>query len=299
MLTSGHRRSKVVFIILGFCVVALAVTLNVGWIVLNWRTGLLMILGALFFALIITGVVLNTIFLVREIRRNEQHDAFINSVTHELKTPIASIRLHLETLQKRPLDDHRRQEFYGIMLDDCGRLLETVEQVLRAGQTSRGRRVDYERVDLPQLVGECVDLARVRHHLESDAVEFETPAGHAEILGDSGELRAAVSNLLDNAIKYSAKDLRVQVTCEKPDPAHVMIRVKDHGVGISKKELKRIFGRFYRIPGAIARRVKGTGLGLFIVRTVVRRHGGRAYAESPGVGMGSTFTLQFPLAPPR
>ena len=298
MLTSGHRRSKVVFVALGCCLVALAVTLNVGWIVLNWRTGLLLIFGALFFALIITGVVLNTIFLVREIRRNEQHDAFINSVTHELKTPIASIRLYLETLQKRPLDEARRQEFYGIMLDDCGRLLETVEQVLQAGRTAPGRRVDQERVNLPQLVAECVDLARVRHHLEHDCVEFQKQVERAEILGDSGELRTAVTNLLDNAIKYSAKDLRVEVFCEKPDDEHVMVRVKDHGVGISKKELKRIFGRFYRIPGSIARRVKGTGLGLFIVRSVVRRHGGKAFAESPGVGLGSTFTLRFPLAPP-
>ncbi len=150
---------------------ALAVALNVGWIVLNWRTGLLMIFGVLFFALIITGVVLNTIFLVREIRRNEQHDAFINSVTHELKTPIASIRLYLETLQKRPLDEARRQEFYGIMLEDNDRLLETVEQVLRAGQTSPRRKLDRERINFLQLVAECVDLARVRHHLEPAAVE--------------------------------------------------------------------------------------------------------------------------------
>jgi signal transduction histidine kinase len=295
-VTSGRRRSKIVFILIGICLVALAAALNVGWILLNWRTGLLAILGALFFLLIITGVVLNTIFLVREIRRNEQHDAFINAVTHELKTPIASIRLYLETLQKRPLEETRRQEFYRIMLEDSDRLLETVEQVLKAGQGSRRGAFERERVNLAELVSECVDLARLRHHLQEDAVQFQ-PAGTAEVMGSPDELRTAVTNLLDNAIKYSAGEVRVEVECQHQDDKQVLVRVRDHGIGISPVELKRIFGRFYRIPGGIARRVKGTGLGLFIVRSVARRHGGRAYAESAGVGHGSTFTIQFPAAP--
>ncbi len=298
MVFPGQRRSKIGFLALGIVLVALAVTLNVGWIVLNWKTGLLLVSGVLFFAVIITGVVLNTIFLLREIRRNEQHDAFINSVTHELKTPIASIRLYLETLQKRPLDDARRQDFYRIMLEDSGRLLNTVEQVLRAGQTAPRRKANRERINLPELVSECVDLARVRHHLAPEQVEFVRQTPRAEILGESDELKAAVTNLLDNAIKYSGKDLRVEVSCEKPDDNHVLVRVKDQGAGISREELKRIFGRFYRIPGAMSRRVKGTGLGLFIVRSVARRHGGKAYAESAGLGYGSTFTLQLPTAPP-
>ena len=293
---SGYRRSKFVFIALGICLVALAVTLNVGWIKITWQAGLMMVLGILFFALIITGVVLNTIFLVREIRRNEQHDAFINGVTHELKTPIASIRLYLETLQKRPLDDARRQEFYRIMLEDSDRLLGTVEQVLRAGQTSRRGAEGRERVNLPELVHECVDLARLRHHLEPAAVEFGG-LKHAEILGAPDELRAAVTNLLDNAIKYSGKEVHVQVECGLADRKRVVVRVRDDGIGISPAELKRIFGRFYRIPGGIARRVKGTGLGLFIVRSVAQRHGGKAYAESAGPGQGSTFVMQFPAAP--
>jgi signal transduction histidine kinase len=181
------------------------------------------------------------------------------------------------------------------MLEDTDRLLETVEQVLRAGRT-RGK-VDRERVNLPELVLECVNLVRLRHHLEPDCVVFRTD-GKAEILGSPDELRAAVTNLLDNAVKYSGKDVHVDVFCEKPDEKLVLVRVKDQGVGISRDELKRVFGRFYRIPGGIARRVKGTGLGLFIVRTIARRHGGRAFAESAGAGCGSTFTLQFPAAPP-
>src|SRR6476469_11074111 len=122
----GRRRSVIFFTVFGICLVAIAVALNVSWVVLNWQTGVLAILGLIFFLLIIAGMVLNTIFLVREIRRNEQQDSFLNAVTHELKTPIASIRLYLETLQRREVPDTERRNFYRIMLDDTDRLLGTV-----------------------------------------------------------------------------------------------------------------------------------------------------------------------------
>src|SRR6187200_2635889 len=145
----GRRRSVIFFTVLGVGLVALAVTLNVSWIVLNWREGLLAVLGVIFFLCMIAGLVLNTIFLVREIRRNEQHDSFINTVTHELKTPVASIRLYLQTLLTRELDEDKRREFYRIMLEDSDRLLQTIDQVLRAGSSgSRWRRIAQLRVDL-------------------------------------------------------------------------------------------------------------------------------------------------------
>src|SRR5438874_1253350 len=129
-----RHRSVAFFIALGVASISILLVLYIGWILLNWRAGLLLFLGVLLVLMIICGIVLNTVFLVREIRRNEQHDAFINAVTHELKTPVASIRLHLETLQRRELAEPQRQEFYRIMLHDTERLLGTVEQVLRAGQ---------------------------------------------------------------------------------------------------------------------------------------------------------------------
>ena len=125
------------FIVLGSCLVGVAIVLNVGWIILNWRRFIPLLIGIPFFILLIAGVVLNTIFLVREVRRNERHDSFINAVTHELKTPIASIRLYLETLERRELSEEKRQEFYGIMLEDSDRLLATVEQVLKAGEVGQ------------------------------------------------------------------------------------------------------------------------------------------------------------------
>jgi len=298
-MISGRRRSVIFFTVLGTCLVAFAVTLNISWIVLNWHRAVLVVLGIVLFIPIIAGMVLNTIFLVREIRRNEQHDSFINAVTHELKTPVASIRLYLQTLQTRDLDEDKRREFYRIMLEDSDRLLQTIEQVLQAGSSgSRWRRISRTRLDLGDLSKECVELARTRFHLTGEALSYEqrVPAGSCTVIGDPDELKAAVWNLIDNAIKYSSGDVKVRVALEEVDGQRLAVKVTDEGVGISPVELKRIFRRFYRIPASVAIRAKGSGLGLFIVRSVAKKHGGRAFAESQGPGHGSTFTLLLPKA---
>src|SRR4030095_10190915 len=141
MGSGGPRKSIAFFILLGAALVGGALALNVGWVIVSWRQAGLLVAGLLVFPLIIPGVGLNTIFLVREIRRNEQHEAFINAVTHELKTPVASMKLYLQTLQNRQVDDAKRQEFYGAMLEDSDRLLSTIEQVLRAGQLGARIRI--------------------------------------------------------------------------------------------------------------------------------------------------------------
>jgi signal transduction histidine kinase len=299
-MTPGRRRKSVAaFIVLGVCLASGALALNVGWIIVSWENLGLLLIGVLVFPLVITGLVLNTVFLVREIRRNEQHEAFINAMTHELKTPVASMRLYLQTLQNRQIDEPKRQEFYQVMLEDSDRLLGTIEQVLRAGQLGAKprRRANHVAVDLSTLVSECLSLARTRHHLAPDALTYQAHlnnGGSPFVLGDEDELKSVVLNLVDNAIKYSGPNVRVAVELDQTDAAQVTLRVRDQGVGILPSEQKRIFKRFYRIPG-MASRIKGTGLGLFIVRSVVARHGGKVYAESGGPGHGSTFIVQLPL----
>jgi len=295
-MVSGRRRSVIFFTVFGICLIAIAVTLNVGWIVVNWQRGVIALLGLLFFLALIAGLTVHTIFLVREIRRNEQHDSFINAVTHELKTPVASIRLYLQTLQTRELDEARRREFYKIMLEDSDRLLHTIEQVLRAGSTqSQFRRIAQAPVNLAEIAHDMVALARTRFHLADDAVRFEGKTSRDPIvIGDADELKAAVWNLIDNAVKYSGRDPKINVTIEETaDHTRYALKVSDRGAGISLHELKRVFRRFYRIHG-MSVRAKGSGLGLFIVRSVAKRHGGKAFAESEGTGRGSTFTLLLP-----
>ena len=298
MRVRGRRRKSIVFFItLSACLVALAIALNVGWIILNWREVALLVLGIVFFIVLIFGLVLNTTFLIREIRRNEQHDAFINAVTHELKTPIASIRLYLETLKTRDVDEDQRREFFNIMLADTDRLLHTVEQVLRAGRTGHKRpRLANSVIDVGEMVRECLELTRVRYGLNEGALIYsESPeARSVKVSGDVDELRAAFSNLLDNAVKYSDEEVRVSVSVSALDNKRVAVRVSDNGIGIQSGQLKRIFKRFYRVPSRFMARVKGTGLGLFIVHSVVRKHGGRVFAESEGLGHGSTFTVHLP-----
>jgi two-component system, OmpR family, sensor histidine kinase SenX3 len=295
-------RKSVVFIVLGCLGVGGAVALNIGWIIVSWREAGLLIAGLILFPLIITGVILNTIFLVREIRRNEQHETFINAVTHELKTPIASVKLHLQTLQQRPVDESKRQEFYQVMVDDCDRLLNTVEQVLRAGRLrDRQAGAGFRPVDLSTLMDECLALAQTRYRLTPGELTYRTafPNGRRpHVLGDEEDLKAVVMNLVDNAIKYSGDAVSVAVELGQRDARAATIRVSDKGAGIPVSEQGQIFKRFYRVPGVMTSRIKGAGLGLFIVRAVVARHGGTVFAESDGAGLGSTFTVQLPVTSP-
>jgi two-component system, OmpR family, sensor histidine kinase SenX3 len=302
MQITGRRRKIAFFSVLGICLVAAAVALTGSWIILNWRERVLLFFGLVFFVAIITGLILNTSFLVREIRLNEQHDSFINAVTHELKTPITSIRLYLETLQRRDVDETQRQQFYRLMLDDTDRLRGTVDQVLKAGEV-RYRRAAARNpveVDFPGIVEECMELARKRHNLRPAALHWQESApqngsGAIKVQGDADELRTAIANILDNAIKYSGADVDVSVAIETPDPQRVVLRVRDRGVGIPAGELKRIFKRFYRVPRSrSSSHAKGTGLGLFIVRAIARAHGGKVFAESAGEARGTTVTLELP-----
>jgi two-component system, OmpR family, sensor histidine kinase SenX3 len=296
MKFTGRFKTIAFFVVLAVCLAA-AVTLNVGWIILHWRQGVLLILGFLGFLAIIVGLILNTTFLVREIRRTEHHDSFINAVTHELKTPITSIRLYLETLQRRDVDEQQRQQFYRLMLDDTDRLRATVEQVLKAGEVGYGRPVMKPRpVDFGRLVSDCMELARTRHNLQAQALHWQTSANGSSIQvnGDPDELRTAIGNILDNAIKYSGGNVDVSVEIDTLNNDLVSLRVHDSGVGIPRDELKRIFRRFYRVSSRSVSPVKGTGLGLFIVRAIARAHGGRVFAESAGEARGTTVTLELP-----
>jgi signal transduction histidine kinase len=304
MRITRRKKSMFFFIALGVCMVGATVTLSAGWLILNWREWVPLALGVPFFALLIVGATLNTIFLVREVRRNEQQDSFLNAVTHELKTPLASIRLYLETLKMRSLSEERKQEFYSIMLADSNRLLAMVEQVLKAGEIRQRPASNRVRipVDIGELLANSAATTLQRHHLEASSIQtmrFDGAAAPAIVLGNPEDLQTAVLNVLDNAVKYANGKVDIQIRLNALDSTWVRFSIADQGVGIPSGQLKRIFLRFYRVPNRSLLQVKGTGLGLFLVRTIVQQHGGEVYAESAGEGRGTTIHFQLPRALPE
>jgi len=295
MRVAGRRKSWIFFLVLGICLTALAIALYVGWILLSLEQIVFLVLGVIFFALVITGLILNTLFLIREIRRNEQHNAFLNAVTHELKTPIASIRLYLETLQKRDVTPEKQQEFYEVMLKDSDRLLHTVEQVLQASRTREQKHSGVSSpVELNALLLQSIERIKNRYDLDPPAITFKQPDHEIDINGDAEELEAVFTNLLDNAVKYAGEEVKILVSIKDNDEKNVEIRFKDFGIGVSRLELKRIFKRFYRVHNAETQKTKGTGLGLFIAGSVVKKHGGKIWAESKGDERGSRFVVRLP-----
>jgi two-component system, OmpR family, sensor histidine kinase SenX3 len=299
MNLTRRRGAKALFITLGVFLTALAVTLNITWIHNNGRRLALDIVGVLLFGILIAGVVLNTVFLVREIRRNERQDSFLNAVTHELKTPIASIRLYLDTLSRRPVDDQQRQHFYSIMREDTDRLLGTVETVLKAGELGHRQRTGQRtRIELHPLAADCIATVLNRHHLKPEAITLAPVPGDVRlyVMGNIDDLRTAVLNLLDNAVKYSPNGVDIQCRIGIERYTWVVLSITDTGLGVASRDLKRIFKRFYRATSNDQVKIKGTGLGLFLVSTIARQHGGSVRAISEGLHNGTTMLMRLPLS---
>ena len=273
----------------------LLLALAVGWQIMLWsgidprtpglgtRDWLFLIFGTIFFVLVMIGLV--------------GLCAFLDAVTHEMKTPMASFRLYLETLKRHNPAPEQREAFIDRMSDDLDRLDHTIEQVLDAARAEEhGRNPIRERVDLTSLLTSCIDEVRNRHHLDSAAVGLRIEGG-ADVRGDISELELVFKNLLENAIKYSENPVRVEVKVESPRDNRVQVEIADSGIGIPPHELRKIFRRFYRVGRDMQRTVSGLGLGLFVVRSLVRKHGGRVVARSEGAGRGSRFVVTLRTVP--
>ena len=304
------RRSIGLPLALGIVLTILVVLLAVGWqiiVVGNPRPvteGLrpidwvFLVLGTLFFALVLAGLIWLWIWLIREMRLNQRQRAFLDAVTHEMKTPLASMRLYLDTLTRHDPEAERRQQFLENMRGDLDRLDGTVEQVLAAARAEEpGRSPALGRVSLGELLRECIAETRSRHELPESSMRLDV-SDESDVRGDASELSVVFRNLLENAVKYSPDPVDVRVRVEPSGRDRVDVDIRDRGIGIPPNELRKIFQRFYRAGRDVQRTASGLGLGLFIVRNLVRRQGGRVVARSEGSGEGSRFVVTLRAAPP-
>jgi signal transduction histidine kinase len=302
---SATKRPKWLHLTIGLILIAVAVALTVGWQILGVagleRTAreagtlrwMIYILGSLLFLLLIAGLGLLVILLLREVRLNERQSNFVSAVTHELKTPVASLKLYLDTLQLRDLPESRREDFYRTMQQDLDRLHSTINNVLNAAMYTDRAVVDPRPLDLARLVKRSIDLTRTRHQLPGESISYQGP-GSLVVPGDASALETAVLNLLDNAVKYSKDAVQVEVELLSNGDGQAHLSVRDHGIGMSRAHLRFIFKRFYRIGAEVRRSRTGTGLGLFIVKSVVKGHRGSITADSSGPDRGSTFVVTLP-----
>ena len=302
---SSPQRPKWFHLTMGIGLIVVAIVLTVGWQILGVDAGeraareagalrfFVYFFGLVLFLLLIGGLSLLVVLLLREVQLNERQSNFISAVTHELKTPVASLRLYLDTLEMRELPDDKKREFYRTMRQDLERLNATITSVLNAAMYTDRRIMDPQPLDLAKLVRRAIELTLVRNQLPKEALGYTGPEALV-LRGEAPALETAVLNLLDNAVKYSKDVVDIDVFVSESGDGQALLRVADHGIGMSRAHLAFVFNRFYRIGAEVRRSRTGTGLGLFIVKSVVKAHRGTLAAESPGPDKGSTFTVTLP-----
>lgn len=280
--------------------VALAIALLVGWTIIILRYSeisqrfaentWLLPTGIVGFVIIMATLVLGSVYLGRQILEARRHVRFIDSVTHELKSPLASIRLGLQTLGRQGLAQDQRDGLREMMLDDVERLTSFIDGVLQASRLESDRGgYDYETVQLGPLVRACVARICRRHRIDPSCIDV-TVEPDLQLDTDRTALEAVLNNLVDNAVKYSDPPVQVQVRARASKDG-VVFEVQDRGIGIPKAQLQRVFERFHRVAAPEVSARKGTGLGLYVAKSLTDQLGGRIRATSDGSGCGTLMTV--------
>lgn len=301
------RRSLKFPITLGVVMIVLLVALTAGWVALvvmgvsagrEWA-GLywtLLSVGSTLFALVLVGVVIYLALSIKAINLTRRQSNFIDSVTHELKSPIASLKLYLQTLNRRQVSQEELQQFYAFMLEDIERLDHLINNVLEAGRLDRpaAREKDIAEVDVPALLRDRAETACQLYRVPADTVQLDLQP--CSLRANPSDLELIFGNLLDNAVKYSGEPPEVQVTARVDERGELCVRIRDNGRGIARKDRRKVFGRFVRLGSELERDQPGTGLGLYIVQIHVRRLRGSVKVLDAPSGSGAVMEVKLPGA---
>ncbi len=297
MTVSYRKRSSYHWpIALSVVLMLLNVALMVLWIVffaqLNRYSALT--IGTVVFGVILIGLSFYMVLAIKEVRVNRRQANFIDSVTHELKSPIATMKLYLETLQMRPIESGQREEFYRVMEAELERLDSLITHLLEVARLDViGEETQPEDVPLEPLLERCARRACEHHNKDVDRV-FTFDAEPVVINSKRLVLEMIFGNLFDNAIKYGASDPAIDVEVRGHKRGRVVVRVSDNGPGVPTELRRKIFNLFYRGGNELQRTQKGTGLGLYIVRTLVHLLKGSVSVHDRNQRPGSTFEVILP-----
>lgn len=295
----GHTRGfrRIVVLLISLVTVPTAFLLAVGVLMLVfWAEHLNIVYGILVVTLVlclVTGTVLALIFLRQQARLSQLQSDFVSKVSHDLRTPLTSIRMFVETLRRKDLSPEQLDACVDALARETARLTERIERLLDWGRMEAGKRVyELKPESVPEIVTSAVQSFEAATMGQEVVLHVDLPASCPKVYADRESLVDALVNLLSNAVKYSegVPDIRLGVDC---DDRFVRIHVKDKGIGIPRSEQKRIFQKFYRVDERLSQAIKGSGLGLAMVKHIAAGHGGRIEVESER-GEGSTFTLVLP-----
>jgi two-component system, OmpR family, phosphate regulon sensor histidine kinase PhoR len=300
--------SRSLAISLAVVMITALVVLTVGWVLLTvsgasqadrfpglfWA---LLTVGTLFIGVLLVGVILYLILSVKAISLTRQQSNFIDAVTHELKSPIASMKLYLQTLGRRQVSDAQRADFYQFMLEDVERLDHLINQILDAGRLESGRlRSEIESIDMPKLLRQCGRTVCASYRLPLDLIEFDLQP--CTVWACPTHLMLVFRNLLDNAVKYAGVAPKVEVTCHEGSHGMIVVRIADNGCGIPPRLRRKVFARFVRMGVELEREKPGAGLGLHIAKTLVQRQRGRIRILGREPLPGTVFEVEIPSGNP-
>lgn len=256
----------------------------------------LIVVGVVLLSMLGAGSIMLFSWGQRQTSLIKQQRNFVSSVTHELRTPLASLHLAYETLASRTLSEEMRQKLLSMSLVDIDRLVRLVNQILISSRLDRGLTMFQDDIQDVNVLSALNDVVKTLSYLDQEISSFVTIDVKKDLTwrGSLNAFNMVISNLLENAIKYSPAKSKVDITVIVND-LNMIISVKDRGLGLSARDRSRIFKMFYRSSEAAKRAIPGTGLGLFIVKTTLQQLGGSISAESNGLGEGSTFKATFPV----